>query len=417
MDFSSDGLRKRRKSQPLNMLRSALSSTSSKFNRLSLRTKCVLIFCGFMLIVFYILMAMHQVSNRLREDSYLETNKCPACYGASLCKPLYDGKAHFTGLSNIRSLDILNFKNFHYGKYRGEDVVLKKLVQNSVLQDIDERICFSADRKVGCDVARISYIADFSREIRTTDLQVSHLTGVSDMFRCPSVRFVRRLLANYKERAKHEVPIYYITDKIQVLVTAMINSEPLMLQTFPSSEGWPFPAYIGACGRFIVVENCGQSLKDFYNAPIEKRADIAYQVLKIAEILTDNPHGYAIYWTELKANDFVVDKYGQVKFVDLNNVVVVDRESFVNENKNDFMETYEAKFLIYDEVVPPTPYKELCGHARSDWNIYMTCRYILSGSAIDPVIPGGLLHDMSKAARDDWDMDYLLKECNSPSTV
>lgn len=80
------------------------------------------------------------------------------------------------------------------------------------------------------------------------------------------------------------------------------------------------------------------------------------------------------------------------------------------------METYEAKFLIYDEVVPPTPYKELCGHARSDWNIYMTCRYILSGSAIDPVIPGGLLHDMSKAARDDWDMDYLLKECNSPST-
>ena len=212
------------------MLRSALNSTSSKFSRLSLRTKCILIFCGFMLLIVYVLLAMHQVSNRLREDSYLETHKCPACYGASLCKKLYDGKAQFTGLSSIRSLDILNFKNFHYGKYRGEDVVLKKLGQNSVLQEIDKRICLSANRQVGCDVGRVSYIADFAREIRTTDLQVSHLTGVSDMFRCPSARFIHRVHANYKERSKHEVPIYYITDKIQLLITAMISSEPLMLQ-------------------------------------------------------------------------------------------------------------------------------------------------------------------------------------------
>lgn len=369
-----------------------------------------------MFIVVYILMAMHQVSNRLQEDAYLETHKCPACYGASICKKLYDGKAQFSGISSIRSFDLINFKNFHYGKYRGDNVILKKLAQDNVLREIDERICYSANRKIGCDVGRVSYLADFTREIRTTDLQVAHLMGVSDMFRCPSPRFVRRLLSKYKERAKHEVPIYYITDKIQVLITAMINSEPLMLQTFPSADGWPFPAYIGACGRFIMVENCGQPLKNFYDEPITKRADLAYQVLKIAEILTENPDGCAIYWTELKVNDFVVDKYGQVKFVDLKNTIVVDRQAIETKDKDAYMENHEAKFVVYDEVVPPIPYKELCNHVHSDWNIYMTCRHILSGHTADPEIPGGFLHDMSKAARDDWDMDYLLKECNSPST-
>ena len=80
------------------------------------------------------------------------------------------------------------------------------------------------------------------------------------------------------------------------------------------------------------------------------------------------------------------------------------------------METYEAKFIIYDDIIPPTPYKELCGHIHSDWNIYMACRYVISEFAVDSAIPGGLLHDMSKEANDNWDMSYLLKECNSPST-
>ena len=53
-----------------------------------------------------------------------------------------------------------------------------------------------------------------------------------------------------------------------------VNQWSLPLQTFPSSEGWPFPAYLGACGRYIVQEYGGRSLEEFLDAPFEKRVSI-----------------------------------------------------------------------------------------------------------------------------------------------
>ena len=52
----------------------------------------------------------------------------------------------------------------------------------------------------------------------------------------------------------------------------------LSWQIFPKSEGWPFPRYRGACGRFIVEEYIGKSLASYYNADWETRLDLAYQV-------------------------------------------------------------------------------------------------------------------------------------------
>lgn len=38
-------------------------------------------------------------------------------------------------------------------------------------------------------------------------------------------------------------------------------------QMFPQEEGFPFPKYHGACGRFVIEEYMGVPLQDFYNAP------------------------------------------------------------------------------------------------------------------------------------------------------
>ena len=55
----------------------------------------------------------------------------------------------------------------------------------------------------------------------------------------------------------------------------MSNSErERPFQTFPAKEGWPFPEYYGACGRYIMVEHAGRSLEEFYDAPFEKRVNI-----------------------------------------------------------------------------------------------------------------------------------------------
>ncbi|XP_014775794.1 divergent protein kinase domain 2A [Octopus bimaculoides] len=415
MNHSQDGLRQRHKKKSI--IKSAISSTSQKFQSLSLKTKCLFVLLAFTLLVAYIIMLWYQVTNRLREFTYIQADTCPACYGSSICLALFRGDAHFTGmLSKIRSFDYLNSKNFHYGKLNGKEVVLKKLVADDVLKDLDDKICRSARRTPGCDVARVVVKADFVSQVRQHELEVDHLKGVNDMFYCPSRRLLDRLLKYYLEKYSYEAPYFYAVDKIQILITAMISSEPLMLQTFPASQGWPFPSYIGACGRFVLLENCGESLQNFHQASLKKRYDLAYQVMKIANFLAENPSNFSLYWTSLKPSDFVVDQNGHVKFVDLKNIIVVDKEEYKEVANTGKPKTFEAIFTECENFCPPTPTNELCNHLSSDWNIYLACRHVLSEHATDPAMKGGLLHDMSHAALDDWDMRFLIKECTSPTT-
>ena len=42
-------------------------------------------------------------------------------------------------------------------------------------------------------------------------------------------------------------------------------------QTFPPSEGYPFPTFIGSCGRFTAVEYVGPTLDKYYDAAWEER--------------------------------------------------------------------------------------------------------------------------------------------------
>lgn len=55
------------------------------------------------------------------------------------------------------------------------------------------------------------------------------------------------------------------------------------------------------------------------------KADLAYQIMKIAERLTNHGKPYGLYWTDLSYENLVVDDAGRVTVVDVENVVVVDR--------------------------------------------------------------------------------------------
>ena len=52
---------------------------------------------------------------------------------------------------------------------------------------------------------------------------------------------------------------------------------------------------------------------------------MAYQIMKIAERLTNHGNPYGLYWTDLSYENLVVDDAGRVTVVDVENVVVVDR--------------------------------------------------------------------------------------------
>lgn len=96
-------------------------------------------------------------------------------------------------------------------------------------------------------------------------------------------------------------------------------------QAFSQSEGWPFPHYYGSCGRIIVEEYVGQSLAYYEDSPWEQRLDIAYQLLQISQMMTENTLDFALYMTDLNLDNFAVRKDGTVFLIDVENIVVVDR--------------------------------------------------------------------------------------------
>lgn len=75
----------------------------------------------------------------------------------------------------------------------------------------------------------------------------------------------------------------------------------------------------------MAVEYIGRTLHKYYNAPWEERVDYAYQVLKIAEMLTNSKEGYNLYITDVGYNNLAVNKHGKVIIIDLENIVVVDQ--------------------------------------------------------------------------------------------
>ncbi|KAJ0059535.1 hypothetical protein NL108_001889, partial [Boleophthalmus pectinirostris] len=96
--------------------------------------------------------------------------------------------------------------------------------------------------------------------------------------------------------------------------------------SFPSDEGWPFAKYLGACGRVVAVNYVGEELWSFYNAPWDKRVDLARQLMDIAEQLTNNDFEFALYLLDVSFDNFAVGpRDGKVIVVDAENVLVADK--------------------------------------------------------------------------------------------
>ena len=61
------------------------------------------------------------------------------------------------------------------------------------------------------------------------------------------------------------------------------------------------------------------------------QADLAYQMLRMAERLTSDPH-WSLYWTDLAYQNFAVDEAGKLLYIDAENIIVVDKEATKNGN-------------------------------------------------------------------------------------
>ncbi|CAL1261338.1 unnamed protein product [Larinioides sclopetarius] len=184
-------------------------------------------------------------------------------------------------------------------------------------------------------------------------------------------------------------------------------------KAFSQAEGWPFPQYFGSCGRVIVEEYVGKTISYFEDSPWKQRIDIAYQLLLIAQMLTENASGFSLYMTDVNMDNFAVRSDGTVLLVDVESIVIVDRSGF-KKDQNFQNKLHHSKGEFCRDCLNFS-FEDLCNHNQSDHNYYAICRGLL--------VPGsyysskGLLHEIPEKVDIQTNLSLLVQECANPTRM
>ena len=310
---------------------------------------------------------------------------------------------------------MVNVHNVHYGSTNdGKGIVLKKLGSNHELAELDNKICQNGRQPHGCDVANA---AAKSYPASGTKWMLKAMTGLTTMTTCPTERLVENIMDKYFE--KMDSILLSHVERTQLMTTLTINQEPIVFQTFSKSAGWPFPEYLGACGRFVAIESNGLPLHDFFEYEWKIRARIALKMLEIADQLTNNKVQYALYWTDLNYGSFHVDVLnGDVYLADGRHIMVVDRWQITQDKKVGWDEPCYSEFTECS-TYPDVPCRltipdRLCQCHESDHNFYAVCRNLLSSYATRGSRSLGFLHDVPKDTDELYNVQDLVDRCAKP---
>lgn len=333
-----------------------------------------------------------------------EVEKCPACYGVSLCPAVTRGLLTLHPFGSATGLvNMLGSKNVLFGMLGSQKVVLKKLGNAEELEQLDKVICNEANLGSSCHVNEaIWQQGDLLQSMRQ---HVASQDG--SLLLCPAVANLEHLFSNAFYKNKD------VSTKVfhaNIWTTVMINPEPLLLQVLQEQDGWPVAKYVGACGRVVVEEYAGEMLTSYHNAPWLQRAHFAYQLLIAAHNFTDSHPYFGFYLTDMSADNIAVDAQGRLRFVDLENVIVLDRnvpdeDKPLSWNIPHVSETFDCNGCFAFSAV------DICSHSRSDHNFYAVCQHLLGPQAAPDIIPGGLLHDTPPAHANVLE---LVQECSKP---
>ncbi|XP_078600475.1 divergent protein kinase domain 2A-like [Branchiostoma floridae x Branchiostoma japonicum] len=83
----------------------------------------------------------------------------------------------------------------------------------------------------------------------------------------------------------------------------------------------------------IVVEHAGRTLDTFMDSSWEVRADIALQLLQLVDTLREKDPDWVLFFLDVSFQNFAVDSRGWVRLIDLDDVMVIDRRTVVNQEQ------------------------------------------------------------------------------------
>ncbi|NWV00309.1 DIA1R protein, partial [Upupa epops] len=267
--------------------------------------------------------------------TFLGLDKCSACIGTSMCKKFFKEEIRFdTWLSSRLKLPpsyLLSYLGNYTDDAKSWRVVdITRLTSKYQHDRADQRICTSLVKSKTCSLEHaLRRTRRFQKWLHAKRLTPDLVQGLSSpMLRCPSQRLLDRIVRRYAE-VPDAGSIYmdHLTDqdKLRLLYTLAVNSHPILLQIFPDVEGWPFPRYLGSCGR-LVVSASTRPLRDFYGAAPEVAADLALQLLAVLRSMGTNDLNYFFYFTHVNAGTFGVFSNGHLFIRDASTLGIIDKE-------------------------------------------------------------------------------------------
>lgn len=211
--------------------------------------------------------------------------------------------------------------------------------------------------------------------------------------RCPSQRLLDRIIRRYTE--VFDACSVYMThltdkDKMRLLYTLSVNAHPIVLQIFPGAEGWPFPKYLGSCGRLFVSTSSHPLISLNDSAP-EIAADLVYQLLQTIHHLSNNDLNYFFYFTQIDGSTFGTFSDGRLFVRDTSSLGIIDLQNEKSGRDRNIEETDLFSCLSSD--CPPI--LSSCSNITERQNLILVCKnilpYLLSGK-----FPGSTQQEIDK---------------------
>ncbi|XP_054283790.1 uncharacterized protein LOC129000803 isoform X2 [Macrosteles quadrilineatus] len=211
--------------------------------------------------------------------------------------------------------------------------------------------------------------------------------SLEDFLLCPTTEnlgdFLKPILVDGKNHQLHRPVTIELHQNI--IYTLQADKENLVQQV---TQQWAVAPYLGACGVVSVSEYCGPSLTSvFSQLAWKQRSSLAVQLLTFAFNATFDNKAFAFYFTDLTPDNFAVSDSNEIRLVDLDNVIVVDKNPSEKPSNWDSVHT-----SYHDQDIHGFAFskEEICSHKISDTNVYSICQGILSPHS--DLLPNGLLH-------------------------
>ncbi|XP_066478518.1 divergent protein kinase domain 2B [Tiliqua scincoides] len=267
--------------------------------------------------------------------TFLGLDKCNACIGTSICKKFFKEEIRFDSWLSSRLKLPPNYLSCYSGNYTDDTkswrpVEISRLTTKYQHDQSDKRICTSLAHSKSCSIERALWKTErFQKWLKAKRLTPDLVQGLlTPMLRCPSQRLLDRIVRRYAEvpdAGSVFMDHFADRDKLRLLYTLSVNAHPIILQIFPGAEGWPFPKYLGSCGRLIVTMST-RPLKEFYGSSSDIATDLALQLLTIIDSMRNNDLNYLFYFTHVDAGTFGVFNNGHLFIRDASTLGVIDKQ-------------------------------------------------------------------------------------------